>query len=151
MGFASTYLKERTLFPELIKEAPDKNTGLIIVVPSCNEPGIATMLDSLAMCMEPDCKAEVIIVINGPENSDPGCRKVNINTILSIEGWKKKNSSCFFRLYVIDADSSGIKDWGVGLARKTGMDEAIRRFDFLNRPEGIILMLTAPSIETISG
>ena len=41
MGFASTYLEKRTLFPEIIKEAPDKQTGIIVVVPACNEPGIS--------------------------------------------------------------------------------------------------------------
>ena len=48
MGFASAYLEERALFPEIIKEAPDKNTGIIVVVPSYDEPGIAKLLDSLA-------------------------------------------------------------------------------------------------------
>ena len=47
MGFASAYLEERALFPEIIKEAPDKNTGIIVVVPSYDEPGIAKLLDSL--------------------------------------------------------------------------------------------------------
>jgi hypothetical protein len=36
-----------------------------------------------------------------------------------------------------------IKGWGVGLARKTGMDEAIRRFDAINKPDGVILNLDA--------
>ena len=40
MGFASTWLEERALFPELINEAPDKQTGIIVVVPAYNEPGI---------------------------------------------------------------------------------------------------------------
>jgi hypothetical protein len=34
MGFASAYLLERSLFPEFIKEAPDENTGIIVVVPA---------------------------------------------------------------------------------------------------------------------
>ena len=40
MGFASAYLEERALFPEIINEAPDKQTGIIVVVPSYDEPGI---------------------------------------------------------------------------------------------------------------
>jgi len=36
MGFASTYLKEREIFSEIIKEAPDKQTGIIVVIPSYN-------------------------------------------------------------------------------------------------------------------
>jgi hypothetical protein len=36
-----------------------------------------------------------------------------------------------------------ISGWGVGLARKTGMDEAIRRFNNINKPGGVILNLDA--------
>jgi hypothetical protein len=36
-----------------------------------------------------------------------------------------------------------VSGWGVGLARKTGMDEAVRRFNSTNNPEGIILNLDA--------
>ena len=69
MGFASTYLEERALFPEIIKEAPDKKTGIIVVVPAYNEPGINKLLDSLAVCREPECKVEVIIVVNAPADA----------------------------------------------------------------------------------
>jgi len=34
MGFASAYLRERALFPEIIKEVPEKETGIIVVVPA---------------------------------------------------------------------------------------------------------------------
>ena len=50
MGFASSWLKERALFPELIKEAPSANTGIIVVVPSYDEPEITDLLDSLDLC-----------------------------------------------------------------------------------------------------
>ena len=41
MGFASAWLEKRALFPELIKEPPDNKTGIIVVVPAYNEPGIS--------------------------------------------------------------------------------------------------------------
>ena len=44
MGFASAYLESRALFPEIIDEAPDKNTGIIVVVPAYNEPGIVPIV-----------------------------------------------------------------------------------------------------------
>jgi len=69
MGFASTYLEERALFPQIIIEAPDKDTGIIVVVPAYNEPGINKLLDSLANCTEPECGSEVIIVINAPDDA----------------------------------------------------------------------------------
>jgi hypothetical protein len=146
MGFASTYLKERTLFPEKIKEAPDSETGIIIVVPAYNEPGINKLLDSLALCDVPECKVEVIIVINAPENATAGSIANNKKTLINIESWKKKNFNCFFRLFAFLIEQSAIAGWGVGLARKTGMDEALRRFDRINKPDGVILNLDADCI-----
>jgi hypothetical protein len=141
MGFASSYLEQRALFPEFVKEAPEKNTGIIVIVPAYNEPGITTLLNSLASCSEPDCSAEVIIIINAPENASPESKKNNLITRNQIESWKKENSSCFFRVFACMVTS--IKDWGVGLARKTGMDEAVRRFNSINRHDGIIVSLDA--------
>ena len=143
MGFASGYLKERALFPEFIKEAPDKNTGIIIVVPSYDEPGIAKMLDSLALCRETACKVEVLVVVNAPEDASAESIKNNKLTIENIDRWKQLNTSCFFRVYTISAEPVPVSGWGVGLARKTGMDEAVRRFEALDRSDGVILNLDA--------
>ncbi len=143
MGFASTYLKERALFPEFIKEAPSENTGIIVVVPSYSEPGITDLLDSLAQCHEPACKTEVIIIVNAPAEADTESRENNLISIQKAETWKTNHPECFFRLFIIDVTSSRIDGWGVGLARKTGMDEAVRRFDQIDKPEGVILSLDA--------
>jgi hypothetical protein len=143
MGFASNYLNERTLFPKLIDEAPDIQTGIIVVVPSYDEPGIEKMLDSLAACEIPACGVEVIVVVNAPSEASSESLENNRLTIKNILSWKKKNSDCFFRLFAFMADSTMVTGWGVGLARKTGMDEAIRRFDLIDRPDGVILCLDA--------
>jgi hypothetical protein len=143
MGFASTYLRERALFPEIIKEAPERQTGIIIVVPAYNEPEICKLLDSLALCSEPDCKVEVIFVVNAPADASHESIENNKITLRKIESWKKENSNCFFRLFSFMAEQSSINRWGVGLARKTGMDEAVRRFNNINNPEGVILNLDA--------
>jgi hypothetical protein len=143
MGFASGYLAERALFPELIKEAPDKNTGIIIVVPAYDEPGISRLLDSLAGCYLIPCAVEVIIVINAPEGATAESITNNELTFENILSWKHRNTDCFFRLFTILAEPVPVRNWGVGLARKTGMDEAVRRFNTLNRPDGVILNLDA--------
>ncbi len=143
MGFASTYLEERVLFPAFIKEAPDKHTGIIVVVPAYNEPQITALLDSLALCIKPDCSVEIIVVVNAPAGSDKSISENNKLTIKNIEEWKRNNTNCFFRLYSFIADTEPFKDWGVGMARKTGMDEAVLRFDIINNPEGVILSLDA--------
>ncbi len=143
MGFASAYLEERTLFSQEIKEAPDDNTGIIVVVPAYNEPEITRLLDSLSKCLKPECEVEVIIVINAPENAPSESIENNRKAYNDIESWKKHNENCFFRLFPFIAENHSIKGWGVGLARKTGMDEALRRFEVINRPGGIILNLDA--------
>jgi len=93
MGFATSWLNERALFPELIKDAPDNETGIIVVVPACNEPGIATLLDSLALCNQPKCKVEIIIVVNAQPASDNEAIMNNSRCLRSIESWKKENKA----------------------------------------------------------
>ncbi len=142
MGFAADWLNRRALFPEFIKEPPDDQTGIMVVIPAFDEPSVSPLLDSVNSCSVPDCKAEVIIVINAPENASVDSLRNNTQCFKSILDWKKTNNS-FFRLYVFDAGQAPVKKWGVGLARKTGMDEALRRFSFIDRPDGVIVCLDA--------
>ncbi|MGB8490626.1 MAG: hypothetical protein WCE64_06165 [Bacteroidales bacterium] len=143
MGFASAYLKEKTLFPELIPEAPDKGTGIIVVVPSCNETGIVDLLNSLDTCDRPLCSAEVIIIVNAPGDATKETEANNLKTISDIDAWSRDNPGCFFNLRGINVSGAEKDGWGVGMARKTGMDEAVRRFDGLDRPDGVIVSLDA--------
>jgi hypothetical protein len=143
MGFASAYLETRAIFPELIKEAPDKQTGIIVVVPACNESGLNSLLNSLASCSEPDCKVEVLVFVNAPPKADIETLHNNRNTIAGLHRWRIENISCYFRLFAVEADTSSVSGWGVGLARKTGMDEAVRRFDKIGRSDGVIVSLDA--------
>ena len=143
MGFASAWLDERALFPELINEAPDRNTGIIIAVPAFDEPGITELLDSLYQCNAPRCKTEVIIVINTPADKEVEKSKGNDDSEIKIESWKRQHKDCFFRLFYVTADTARFSKWGVGMARKTGMDEAVRRFSNIGNPEGVIVCLDA--------
>jgi len=143
MGFATSWLNERALFPELIKEAPDNATGIIVVVPAYNEPGITTLLDSLNSCTAPLCKVEIIIVVNARHGADNEAILNNSRCIRNIECWKNENTNCIYRLYVFNAGEPSVAGWGVGLARKTGMDEALRRFSAIDRPDGVIVCLDA--------
>jgi cellulose synthase/poly-beta-1,6-N-acetylglucosamine synthase-like glycosyltransferase len=142
MGFASAWLEGKALFPEIIKEAPDKDTGIIVVIPAFDEPGIKRLLDSLSSCDQPKCSVEVIVVVNAPADATNESLENNLQTIINIESWKRENKNCFFRLFAFTADSA-VSGWGVGMARKTGMDEAVRRFNALGYPDGVILNLDA--------
>jgi hypothetical protein len=141
MAFASEWLRERSLFPSLIPEVPHKNTGIIIVIPTYDEPDIAGVLDSLAGCEKPECTAEVLIIVNAPGDATGASLENNRRTIENILSWKKINADVFFRLFYADLGQPVIKKWGVGLARKAGMDEALRRFDLIDNPAGVIVNL----------
>lgn len=140
MGFASSWIHSWCIYPEFIKEAPDADTRIIAVIPSYNEPAITDLLDSLEACKRPSCNVEAIVVVNAP--CDPGEEIIRNNrmTIQNIESWRRDKES-FFRLFVLNIEEPSQKGWGVGLARKTGMDEALRRFNILDFPEGVIACL----------
>jgi len=142
MAFASAWLEKSAIFPPFINKGPNPGTGIIVVIPSFDEPGITKVLDSLALCDEPVCKTEVIVVVNAPGNADAESLENNRRSIASIKDWKECNN-CFFSLHVIDVTSARVSGWGVGLARKTGMDEAVRRFNSIDMPGGVILNLDA--------
>lgn len=143
MGFASNWLDSGSLFPEMIKEAPDNDTGIIVVVPAYDEPEINLLLDSLSGCSKPHCRTELMIIINAPAGASDLSLRNNIKTLENIESWKRKNKDHTFRLYSINIGQPSVKAWGVGLARKAGMDEALRRFNYIDKPEGIIVNLDA--------
>ncbi len=143
MGFASSWLDKRAVFPEFISEKPAEDTAVIVVIPAYNEKSVSNLLGSLSGCRKPSCSTEIIVVINAPPGSSPGVIAVNDACAAEIRAWREKFRNSFFRIYVIQPDTSAFRDWGVGLARKTGMDEAVRRFDMLGDPEGVIACLDA--------
>ncbi|MDR2886405.1 MAG: hypothetical protein LBV26_00120, partial [Bacteroidales bacterium] len=71
MSFASAYIEKNTLFPQFIDAKPDAGTGIIVVIPSYGEIGINKVIDSLAEAGEPECRVEVIVVINAPYDALP--------------------------------------------------------------------------------
>jgi hypothetical protein len=143
MSLASAYIEKNTLFPQFIDEEPDSNTGIIVVIPSYDEPDINKVIDSLAEADEPECKVEVIVVVNAPQGASLCRLENNRNTLNDIESRKRNDKNIWFRLFSLDIKPEVIQGWGVGLARKTGMDEALRRFCTIGNQFGIIVNLDA--------
>ncbi|HQG56311.1 MAG TPA: hypothetical protein PK496_04815 [Bacteroidales bacterium] len=134
---------DKKLFPALATEPPHPETGIIVVVPACGEPDIIKLLDSLASCFQPQCHTEVFIIINAPPGASAEVIENNLLAISNIEAWRKKAGALFFRLYVVDIGQPSYKKWGVGMARKTGMDEAFSRFQSIGKMNGVIVSLDA--------
>lgn len=134
---------DRYAYPaQLFHQPPDPALKIIAVIPCFNEPDITSTLNSLNQCKVID-KVEVILVVNESEHADEQTRQNNLDTIKAVEAWRA-GTRPWFNLLVSHLKLRA-KDAGVGLARKAGMDEAARRFEAINRPQGVIACFDADS------
>ncbi len=144
--FAKRYIEKNILYPEFIPEKPDTELGIIVVIPCFREPDILQPLSSLLVCNLPDKNIEVIIVVNHSESTPSEIIHFNQRTYNEIQEWANENNSNQRRFYPILPDAFPKKYAGAGMARKTGMDEAIRRFNQLDKNDGLIVSLDADTL-----
>jgi len=141
--FAKDYIRKKRLHELFSDQPPDPGTGIIVVIPCFNEPDILFTLESLQRCEPPARGVEVIILINYPEDASGKIRKAAQETFKAITDWYRKQDFKGIR-YLPSAPVILPRKWaGAGLARKKGMDEAILRFSYLNKPDGLLVSLDA--------
>ena len=143
--FANNYLLKNQNVA-LISEVPDSALGLIIVIPCLNEPDILQTLESLNRCKLPAATVEVIVLINHSEIAGPEVKESNKKTYVELQNWIEKHSKSGLRFYAVLPVELRKKWAGAGLARKKGMDEAVRRFNLLEKENGIIVSLDADTL-----
>jgi len=143
MAFAERYLQKHATGEALTRERPGKDTQLIIAIPATDESGLTTCLDSLFLCEPPAHPAEVIVLINSAEDSDPAVISQNRATLQEAERWRDGHRRDDLTFHFALAEDLPAKHHGAGLARKLVMDEAVRRFNSLGRADGVILSLDA--------
>jgi hypothetical protein len=146
MGFADLYLSKQKNFHPYITSRPTELLDFIVVIPAYCEPELTDSLESLWNCERPSGQVEVIIVINAPENAGETIKALNREVHKKTLTWIELHDDPGFRFYIMDRTDMPAKEAGVGLARKTGMDEALYRFNQINHPGGIILSFDADSI-----
>ncbi len=137
------YLKRYAWPGPALTNIPQRNTGLIVVIPCYSEDKIVQSLASLRDCHPPDCHVEVIIVVNYDIQEDSAIKSFNHQTADEIERWALVHQTDLISFHVIRAFDLPEKHAGVGLARKIGMDEAVRRFEFIKNHDGIIVCFDA--------
>jgi cellulose synthase/poly-beta-1,6-N-acetylglucosamine synthase-like glycosyltransferase len=136
------YLDRFSVREQLIPNEVAVDLGIIVVIPCCNEPDLVSSLKSLAHCDMPSCGVEVITVINASEAEDKTVLEQNKVTLKQARQWSDENTTPI-KFHFITENQLPKKYAGVGLARKIGMDEAVRRFEAINNPEGVILCFDA--------
>lgn len=137
------YLNRFGVREELISEAPASELSLIVVIPCCNEPDLNSSLQSLYQCDQPNGNIEVLVVVNASEIASEEILIKNKETVLEGEKWCYHNSQDWIKTFFIEENQLPKKHAGVGLARKIGMDEAVRRFERINKPDGVIVCFDA--------
>lgn len=141
MAHKNFYLNKYGFTSPQIATSPHHELGIIVVIPCFNEPDLITTLNSLNECNKPKSAVEIIVVLNSGENHDHEILDRNRKTKFDFENWKSKGEKNF-DFHLIHFENLPAKHAGVGLARKIGMDEAVNRFDFIEK-DGIIVCFDA--------
>ncbi|MFY0654729.1 MAG: family 2 glycosyl transferase [Cyclobacteriaceae bacterium] len=136
---------DRYAYPKrYLNYTPKENTGIIAVIPCHNELDLISSLEAICNCERP-CPIEVIVVVNASESSSEEVKEQNRLTVLQAGEWWQNQQIDNISLHLILENELPKKHAGVGLARKIGMDEAVRMFESIGNADGVILCFDADS------
>jgi hypothetical protein len=141
--FADRYIQNNVVYPPFVKAEVLPTVSMIVMIPCLNEPEIFRTLESLWACDSIKSNCEVVVVVNESENSSEAVKSFNQENYLRLFDWKKSNDRLNLVLHPVYARSVNAKHAGAGMARKIGMDEVVRRFNAINRPDGVIISTDA--------
>lgn len=139
------YLDKHAYYPQKIADTPEHDLGIVVVIPAFCEPNLISSLQSLKDCIQPICAVEIIVVINHSIEADENIVRETNKMIGEVRKWILFNNNRRLKFFVISACDLPVKTAGVGLARKIGMDEAVRRFQIVGNHKGIICCFDADS------
>ncbi|MCD6346716.1 MAG: hypothetical protein J7L96_04770, partial [Bacteroidales bacterium] len=143
MSFAETYLERYASGSVGTLSPPHPDVFFIVVIPVYDEPDLANTLQSILGSQESGYSGEIILVINRPEDATESAIIANMKAGILAKQIQASLLSDRWTVLILEPDPFPVSKAGPGLARKIGMDEAVRRFDQLNRQDGIIISLDA--------
>ncbi len=146
MNSLETYLARQTHFIPLVEEPPDNSLQLVITLPAYKEERLNDTITSIAKCCLPgDVKAELLVLVNEPEDCTSEVRKLNHRVASQAKELSRSVSRDNFHCKVLEKQLP-VKHAGAGFARKILMDEATYRFNKINNERGIIVSCDADAI-----
>ncbi len=145
MAFADTYFKRFQIENDEVKQPVPDNLELAVVIPAYNEPDIEDTIIGLMHNDDPECQVDVILVFNAPEDKEDAIINRNLTDFQHYTEFAESLDHSFIRLHVY-WQLFPKKVAGPGSARKYGMDIAIRRFNTIDNPQGIIVSLDADAV-----
>jgi hypothetical protein len=123
-----------------IVEPPAPGLSLVVVIPCLNEPDLIASLESLRCSERPSVPHEVIVVVNSAANAEAPIAQQSEATLHEARAWIDAQPEPKLTIHLIDASKLPPRHAGVGLARKIGMDEALRRFDDAGTMDGGVIL-----------
>ncbi len=109
---------------------------IIIVIPAHKEVSITHALQALNKCSLPIYEVAILIIVNESEIAENEVSSINQSCLDTIRSFQSQYQ------IVYSYQKLPVKKAGVGLARKIGMDEAVRHFESLKK-DGIIVCYDA--------
>ena len=146
MNFATHYFERYSALPPFFCDKPDEATGIVVIIPCIDDEFIFNTLDSLESAGAIKTKIEVIVNVNSGEKTPQDIIERNRTIFGCLKEKAEVGYYKNFRLLPILVEGTVKKKTGVGFARKTAMDEAVRRFAIIDKPDGIIVSLDADSL-----
>jgi hypothetical protein len=139
------YLHKYGIRPALIDSFPEEDLGIVVVIPAHNEEDLHPTLSALYNCERPPCSVEIVVIINASENDSYDVLERNLMAYKQVQRWGSSSTEPGYRIYAYMENDMPAKHAGVGMARKIGMDEAVRRFHQIGNQNGIIACFDADS------
>jgi len=143
------YLNKYAIRTALFEGLPESNLGISIVIPTRNEQTLHQLISSLSICEKPGCSVEIVVVIYSWEADKPEVTETNKRTLAFCQAWQRISDRAL-QVHVYHCDRLPNKFSGRSLALKIGMDEALRRFDLVNNPRGLIVPMNADSTVSLN-
>ncbi len=145
VSLTQKYFNRFSYLPAQLHQKTSRNTKLIVVIPCYNETALIESLSCLSVCSIPEeTSIEVITVINHSEIADNETKNLNSKTYKDAENFAVNYNTDQIQFLTIKAFDLPKKHAGVGLARKIGMDEALQRFQSIDK-DGVIICFDADS------
>ena len=117
--------------------------GMVVVIPCFDEPDVLTTLKSLMQCVPTQHPVGVLVVVNSSELTDEAIVKHNRVTYDEVVTFAKEYNQPQLAFHALLCENMPRKHAGVGLARKIGMEWAVRGFLQCNNSDGVIISLDA--------
>lgn len=139
------YIERSIIYPPFILEEVNSGLQMIVVIPCFKEESILDTLEDLIRNQASKFCVEVIVVVNDGHSSSKDIVAFNDLTFQRLKDWSARHSTTHLKFFPIRVKGLPKKHAGVGLARKIGLDEGVRRLKSLDKEEGVLICLDADS------